>query len=239
MAFNWTELVVGHENAHVATAALVSVGIIGASLLAKRQLGAGHEAVIPESKISIRALFEGTVGYFDDLCQTVIGENGRLYTPAFAAIFLFILINNLVGMIPGMTPATENYNTTFAMAIPVFVTYHILGIREHGLHYIDQFTGPRKGMSFMILIWLVPLMVVIELISHLVRPLTLTLRLGSVMMGDHKVLESMLSLTPGWFALIPIGVPFYALGILVSIIQAFVFSLLSMVYVSMAISHDH
>lgn len=239
MAFNWTELLVGHENSHVATAGIVSVGIIALAMVAKGQLGTASKSIEPANSISVRAFFEGITEYFDDLCQTVIGEHGRLYAPAFAAIFLFILLNNLVGMIPGMTPATENYNTTFAMAIPVFVTYHILGIKEHGAHYINQFTGPTSGMSIWILVFLVPLMVVIELISHFVRPLTLTLRLGSVVMGDHKVIESMLSLTPGLWGIIPLGVPFYALGLLVSIIQAFVFSLLSMVYVSMAISHDH
>ena len=126
-----------------------------------------------------------------------------------------------------MTPATDNINTTFAMGIFSFVVYNIYGIKEHGLAYVKHFLGP--------LLLLAPLMLIIELISHVVRPVSLGLRLQGNMMGDHTVLGIFLDLLPYT------GVPvlFYMLGLFVCFMQAFVFTMLSMIYVSIAISHDH
>jgi F-type H+-transporting ATPase subunit a len=157
----------------------------------------------------------------------VIGEGGRKYIPMFSAIFLFVLANNLMGIIPGMTPATENINTTFAMGLFTFLAYNMYGIKENGIGYLQHFLGP--------IIWLAPIMLPIELISHMVRPFSLGLRLANVMMGDHTVVGIFLGLGPG----VVLPIPFYLLGIFVCFVQAFVFTLLSMVYVAMATAHDH
>ena len=110
--------------------------------------------------------------------------------------------------------------------ISAFVGYNFYGFKEHGIGYIKQFMGP--------LLWLAPLMLPIELISHFIRPLSLGLRLQANMMGDHIVLGIFTELVPLFVPVI-----FYGLGLFVCVVQAFVFTLLTMIYVSMAISHDH
>lgn len=168
------------------------------------------------------------VEFISKLAHTVIGHNAGPYVPFFAAMFGFVFFNNLLGIIPGMTPATENINTTFAFGVFSFLTYNYIGLKHGGLHYLKHFLGP---------VWyLAPLMLVIELISHAIRPLTLGLRLANVMTGDHTVLSVFLGLVK-YPLLIPI--PFYVLGLVVCFIQAFVFTLLSMVYIALATAEDH
>lgn len=228
MAFSLTELIpgVGHEYAHVATFGIAAATVVGAGLIARKQLGTGAESVVPAEKFNLRAVFELITEFFVGMVDMVIGHHGRVYVPMFAAIFTFVLLNNLVGVIPGMTPATENLNSTIAMGLLVFLAYNIMGLKENGLAYLKHFLGP--------VLWLGPLMLVIELISHFVRPLSLGLRLANVMRGDHTVVGIFLELVP-----IGVPIPFYLLGIFVCFVQAFVFTLLSMVYVSLATAHDH
>ena len=228
MAASLTALIpgVGYEYAHVATAGIVTAGFVGAALVARAQLGRGETAVAPAGKFSVRGFFEFVTEFIAGLVDMVIGHHGRAYVPLFAAIFSFILINNIVGMLPGMTPATENLNTTLAMGAVVFVLYNIFGLKENGLGYIKHFFGP--------VLWLAPLMLVIEFISHLVRPFSLGLRLANVLKGDHTVVGIFLELFP-W----GLPIPFYLLGLFVAFVQAFVFTLLSMVYVALATAHDH
>jgi F-type H+-transporting ATPase subunit a len=228
MSFTLTSLIpgVGHEYANVATTGIVTAGLIGTSLLAKRALGTGDAAAIPADRFSIRGIFELITEFVAGLCEMVIGEHGRDYVPMFAAVFTYILINNWVGVIPGMVPATEDMNTTLAMGLSVFVIYNIFGIKEHGVSYLKHFMGP--------VIWLGPLMFVIELISHVVRPASLALRLANVLRGDHTVVGIFLDLIP-----VGLPIPFYLLGLFVAFVQAIVFTLLSMVYVALATAHDH
>jgi F-type H+-transporting ATPase subunit a len=226
--FNWTQLIPGvtHEYIHVATGALVTILIVLMSIVARLALGNGEMAVTPAGKVSIKGIFEVVVEFVVGLVNMVIGEHGKKYIPMFGAIFLYIFLNNLMGLVPGMTPATDNLNTTVAIGAFTFLTYNFLGVKENGLAYFKHFLGP--------VLWLAPLMLPIELISHSVRPLSLGLRLAGNMTGDHTALSIFLDLAP-------YGVPviFYALGTFVCFIQAFVFTLLSMVYVSMATAHDH
>jgi F-type H+-transporting ATPase subunit a len=231
--FNWTQLIpgVGHHYVHVATAALVTLLLIIFSLLAYRAYKKNPN-FDPADKFSIKALAEVLTEFVSGLVDTVVGSHGKKYVPMFGAIFLYILCNNLMGLVPGMTPATDNFNTTLAVGVFTFVAYTLLGIKEHGAAYIKQFTG-HLPLNLSPILLLLPLMFIIELISHAVRPMSLGLRLRGNMVGDHTVL--------GIFTdLVPIGVPviFYMLGIFVCFIQAFVFTLLSMVYVSMATAHD-
>lgn len=228
MSFSLITLIpgVGHEYAHVATAGIVATGLIATGVAARAKLGNGEAAVIPANRFSVRGVFEVLTEFIQGLVDIVIGEHGRDFIPLFASVFIFALVNNLVGVLPGMVPATENLNTTLAMGAFIFIYYNFHGLREHGVGYLKHFLGP--------VLWLAPLMLVIELISHLVRPISLGLRLANVMRGDHTVVGIFLDLVP-----IALPIPFYLLGIFVCFVQAFVFTLLSMVYVAMATAHDH
>ncbi len=230
--FNWMQLAPGvtHETVHVATAAAVGGLIVVGAFAGRMALGKGDAAVAPASRFSLKGFFELILEFIVGIADMVIGEEGRKFVPMFAAIFFFVWINNLVGLLPGMTPATDNINTTLALGLFAFVMYNYYGFKEHGVGYLKQFLGP--------LLLLAPLMVVIELIGHLVRPLTLGLRLYGNIMADHTVLSVFLHMFEGlWF--IPVPAIFYGMGIFVASMQAFVFTMLSMIYVSMAISHDH
>lgn len=228
MHFNWTQLIpgVGHHYTHVATLLIVTVVLALIGLRARATLGSGEAAVIPTGKFSVRGIFEILTETIGDVSTQVIGHHGRDFAPYFTAVFTFILFNNLIGLLPGMTPATDNFNTTFAFGIFSFLAYNVVGLKHGGLGYLKHFLGP--------VLWLAPLMLIIEIISHFIRPLTLGLRLANVMTGDHTVLTVFL----GLFPLGP-AIPFYAMGLLVSTIQAFVFTLLSMVYVALATADGH
>lgn len=229
MSFNLTSLIpgVGHEYSHVATNAIVTAGIVGAGLMAKNALKKqGTSSITPDGKLSIKGIFELITEFIQGLVDMVIGEHGRKYTPMFAAIFTFVFVNNIIGVLPGMTPATEQLNTTLAMGTFMFLVYNYLGFKENGFAYIKHFFGPVWYLAW--------LMVVIELISHIVRPISLGLRLANVLKGDHTVVGIFTDLVP---VIVPI--PFYLMGMFVCFVQAFVFTLLSMVYISLATAHDH
>lgn len=224
---------VDHHNTHVATAAVVTGGLIMLSLAGRAALGNGEKAIIPAGKVSLKGIFESLIEFVVGLIEMVIGKGNQSYAPLFASIFTFILINNLVGLLPGMTPATDNVNTTFAVGIFSFLFYNFVGIREKGFKYYEDFTG-HLPLSF---IWLWPLMIVIEILSHVFRPVSLGLRLAGNMTGDHAVLGVFLEILPAP-AVYFVPIVFYTLGLLVCFIQAFVFTLLSMTYVMMAQPHD-
>lgn len=224
--FNWTQLIkgIGHEYAHVATGAVVSLLVVILAILGRLALSSSN--IAPEGRLSLKGFFEVVLEFIIGLVKMVMGERGFIYVPLLGSLFIFILLNNLMGLVPGMTPATDNINTTLAIGIFAFVVYNFLGLREHGWGYLKHFLGP--------FLLLAPLMLPIELVSHLVRPASLGLRLFGNMTGDHAVLGIFLDL-------VPIGVPviFYFLGAFVSFIQAFVFTLLTMLYISMATAHEH
>jgi F-type H+-transporting ATPase subunit a len=227
--FSWTQFIpgVGHDYIHVATTAIVALFIISFSLLAYFQLKKSKESHIVSDKFSIKGFCEVLVEGIAGLVESVIGPHSRGYVPVFGALFVYILFNNLAGLFPGMTPATDNFNTTLSIGVFSFIMYNAVGIKEQGfVNYVKHFWGPVW--------WLGPLLLPIEIVSHLVRPMSLGLRLMGNMTGDHTVLSVFLDLT---YVVIP--VIFYCLGIFVCFLQAFIFTLLSMVYVSMARAHDH
>jgi len=156
------------------------------------------------------------------LVESVIGHGVRLYLPLYAAIFLFILASNLCGIIPGFAPPTSNVNVTLGLGLLSFVMYNYYGFRAHGASYLKHFMGP--------IWWLVFLMLPLEVIDNVLRPLTLNLRLLMNMFADHLVLGIFTNLTK-----LVVPVVFLALGTFVALIQAFVFTLLSLVYVALAV----
>lgn len=226
--FNWLQYLtqVEHQYTHVLTAAVISLFIILLGAYARVQLGSGEAAVVPAGRFSVRGFFEMVTEATYALADQVIGEDGARYVPLAASIFTFVLINNLVGLLPGMTPATDNLNTSFAIGMFSFIYYNYIGLKYEGLNYIKHFFGPVW--------WLAWLILPIELISHAFRPLTLGLRLAGNITADHTVVGVFHQLFP-----IGLPVPFYAMGLIVSLIQAFVFALLTLVYVMLAKAHDH
>jgi F-type H+-transporting ATPase subunit a len=139
---------------------------------------------------------------------------------------MFILLCNLVGLVPGLESPTADVVVPLGCAVITFVYYHYHGIRANGFGYVKQFLGPVW--------WLYPLMLPIEIISHFARVLSLTVRLYANMFAGDMV-------TLAFFSLIPIGIPlaFLTLHFAVAIIQAYVFMILATVYLSLAVAHDH
>ncbi|HEV8344430.1 MAG TPA: FoF1 ATP synthase subunit a [Candidatus Binatia bacterium] len=230
---------------HSLTALLAMVVILLLAYIARRSMARSQDSVIPEEGISVRNLMEFLLGLVVSLSDSVIGKKGRKYVSLFGSFFLFILFANLLGLIPGFSPPTSNLNTTLGLALVSFGAYNFFGFKENGLGYIKQFTGPMTSLpstrsKIMSLLFLPVLLLsilfffVLEGSSHLFRPVSLSLRLFGNMFGDHQVLEAFIELTK-----IVIPVLFYILGALVSVIQAFVFTVLSVIYVALAISHEH
>ena len=162
--------------------------------------------------------------------ENAIGEGkGRKFIALCGGVFVFILLGNLMGQIPGLGAPTGNVNVPFGCAITVWLYYHWQGIKAQGIgSYLLHFAFP-PGIPKA----LAPLMLPIELISHIARPLSLTLRRMGNMIADHKVVFSFFTLVP-WF----VPLPFYLLGLLVCLVQAIVFCTLTMVYLGMAVEHE-
>jgi F-type H+-transporting ATPase subunit a len=225
--FNWfTYAGIEYKTSYLAANVVVTAGIVAFSLAARAALGKGEAAIVPAGSLSLKGLTEAVVELVDGMVKMVLGEKGRIYLPLFGAIFFYILLNNLFGLVPGMTSATANINLAFAVGLFSFVVYNAIGLKHGGWHYVAHFAGP--------IWWLAPLMIPIEIISHAVRPLSLGMRLSINMSADHTILGTFLELTK-----VVVPVIFYGMGTFVSFVQAFVFTMLSMVYVMMATSDDH
>lgn len=162
----------------------------------------------------------------ENMIVDTMGEHGRPFFPLIATLAIFVLVSNLIGLIPGFFPPTANINTTAACAIIVFVSTHVVGIKHHGIGYIKHFLGP--------IWWLAPMIFFIEIIGHLSRPVSLTLRLFGNMNGHELVLMVFFALAPFFVPL-----PMMLMGVLVSFIQAFVFMLLAMIYIQGSLDHAH
>ena len=174
----------------------------------------------------LQNVMEAILGGFDDLLTETMGPEGRKFFPLIATLGIYILTSNLLGLLPGFESPTANLNTTVSMALVVFVTTHIVGIRRHGSRYVKHFLGP--------IWWLTPLMLVIETVSHLARPLSLSVRLFGNIMGEDKVLAVVILLVP---FLVPL--PVFVLMIFTSFIQTVVFMLLTMMYIAGAMEEAH
>ena len=210
------------EYAHIVMAAFSFLIIATLSVIAWPSLKNPRKRLIPEAKGTLTNVFEVAVESLLRMMEDVIGKDAIKHLPLIGSLFIYILVSNLMGVIPGLIPPTDNINTNLACALVVFFYYNIMGIRKQGLvKYLKHMAGP--------IIWLMPLMFAIELISHLVRPISLSVRLFGNITGDHMVL--------GIFSqLIPLIIPiiFQMLAIFVAFIQAFVFTLLSTVYIALA-----
>lgn len=171
-------------------------------------------------------LLEIGVESINAMLDGFIGPNGRRYFPVMAGFAFFILASNLITNVPGFQPPTGDLNTTAALGLMSFVTYNVIGMRVQGASYFKQFVGDP--------IYLAPLMIPIEILSHLSRPLSLAIRLFGNIFAEH-------TLAGVFFILLPVGLPlvFAPLGVFVAFMQTFVFTMLSMVYIAGALEHGH
>ena len=229
---------------HVTYTWLVMIILAGIAFMASRRV-----QLVPRGVQNVmEVVLEQMQGMIDD----VMGPEGRPYLPFIGTLGLFIFVANLMSLVPGFAGPTTNLNTTAACAIVVFLAYHAIGIKKQGfVTYLKHFMGP--------VVWLAPLMFPIELISHLARPLSLTLRLFGNMLGGHILLAVIFFLMGfngliGWalsgsaagaavggvsgLIAIAFTVGFlYPLKLLVSFLQAFIFVMLTMLYIAGAIEH--
>jgi F-type H+-transporting ATPase subunit a len=171
--------------------------------------------------------FEVTISSIEEFMVDVTGEEGRFVFPLIGTLAFFILFSNYLGLVPGMFSPTANLNTTLACAIIVVVYTHVIGVKFHGAKYIKHFMGP--------VIFLAPLMFVIEIIGHLARALSLSIRLFGNIFGKEMVLGIFVFLAGLYLAPLPI----LFLGLFVGGVQTLIFILLSMMYFAGAIEHAH
>jgi F-type H+-transporting ATPase subunit a len=172
-------------------------------------------------------LFEVIITGVEDFMIGVTGEHGRFVFPLIATLGFFILMSNYMGMIPGFFSPTANLNTTLACAIIVVVFTHVIGIKTHGIKYVKHFMGPVW--------WLTPLIMPIEIIGHIARLLSLSIRLFGNIFGEELVLGILFFLAGLYLA----PLPMMFLGLFTGFIQAFIFCLLSMMYFAGALEHAH
>lgn len=229
--FGWIPWIAHHLGFHMHgyvdlwTALVVVLLLTTMAVIVWRRVRAPQAYVVPDGNISITNFFDVAVEAVAGMMDDVIGPNGRRYLPLIGTVFFYILFSNLIGLIPGMGSPTTSFSMNLTIAAVVFVTYHYLGIRAHGVaNYLKHFMGP--------MLFIAPLIFTIEIVSHMFRPLTLSLRLLGNMSADHSVLAA-------FTEVVPLGVPiiFLAFGTFVCLVQAFVFSLLSMVYIALAEAH--
>jgi len=218
----------------------VAALLILASLAVRKRLAATNGGVVPDEGVTIRNAVEVIVEALTGLAKQTMGEEWKKWFPIVGAMFFFILAANLIGLIPGVGSITDNVNVAAAWAIISYVLFNYVGIREHGIgHYLIKYMGPSfytwhvggKHIHVRPLFWLFfPL----ETILDAARMATLSIRLIANMFADHTVVFVFLGL-------VPFGVPaiFLGLGMMVCVLQAFVFALLTMIYVNLALQEAH
>jgi F-type H+-transporting ATPase subunit a len=203
---------------------LASIILIVLALIIRGSLKLVPKGIQNFMEMMVEAMFK--------LVDENIGHHwGPQLFPFMCTIFIYILLCNLMGLLPGFTAPTANVNTNAAMAVPVFFVTHYYGIRAHGAKYINHFLGPIRSI---VALPLMIMMFIIEVIGHFSRPLTLTIRLFGNMIAKHILLLVLAILAP-W--IIPCSI--LALGLLVSVVQALVFTLLSICYLAGAVEEAH
>lgn len=204
---------------YVTYAFLASLLLIGIALVMRGSLTLLPKGVQNFMEVMVESLLK--------LAEENIGHHwGKYFFPLIGTLGLYILLCNFMGLIPGFTAPTSNINMTASMAVPVFLATHYYGIKVHGVKYIKHFLGP--------IMWLAPMMFIIEFIGHLVRPVTLSVRLFGNMIAKHMLLFALGLLVP---LIVPVAI--LGLGVLVSLIQAFVFILLTSLYLAGSVEEAH
>ncbi|MFN7918782.1 MAG: F0F1 ATP synthase subunit A [Bryobacteraceae bacterium] len=174
----------------------------------------------------LQHLFEVIYGFLHDQAEEVIGHHGTKFLHLFATLFFFILFCNLIGLIPAFESPTMFPEVPLGCALLTFIYYNFQGFSAQGVvHYLKHFAGPVW--------WLAPIMIPIEIVSHLARPMSLTIRLFANMFAGEQV-------TLAFMKMVPLFIPvvFMGLHLFVSFLQAYIFALMTMIYVSSAVAHE-
>jgi len=220
----WTHLILGdghaaHAYDHVVASAIVFIFcvLIAFAIRMRARLIPGH----------FQQLIEVIVKALVDMMEENIGKGSKKYLPLVGTLTFFIFLCNFLGMTPTFSAATGNLNTTVACALVVFFYYNFEGVRENGVGYLKHFAGPVPFMA--------PIMFPIEVISHLARPFSLSVRLFGNISGEHIVTIVFYTQLFAW--LLPVPIMF--IGLFAAFLQTFVFIMLTQVYIAGAIAHDH
>jgi F-type H+-transporting ATPase subunit a len=213
--------------------------LVLAGLSIRKRISAADGGIVPDEGLSLRNVLEILVSMIADLAKDRIGPEWRKFFPILGTMFFFILLANLLGLVPGVGGPTADANTTWAWAIIAWLVYTVVGIAKHKHNYLVKFMGPSffekkiggRVVHFRILM---PIFLILELPLDIARVFTLAVRLLANMFADHTVILVMLSL-------VPIGVPaiFMGLGLIISFLQAFIFTLLTMIYIGLALEEPH
>jgi F-type H+-transporting ATPase subunit a len=201
---------------------LVAVLVLGFCYLVTRRL-----SLVPTGRQSfVELIIEGLSGFLTEM----IGHEGPRYLPIIAGIFLFILVSNLLGVVPGFVSPTSNINTTLALALVAFFSYHIMGIRAKGLRYFKDFLGPVW--------WMAPLMLPLEIISHVARIISLSFRLFGNIRGDEIVVGILVLLAGLVHYVVPWQLFMLPLAVFTGCVQALIFTMLTALYIASAVSEE-
>jgi F-type H+-transporting ATPase subunit a len=210
-------------------ALLVAVGAVVFRKL--KSPGGVQSLLVPQERVTLVGMVDFILEAFVKYQDSIMGPEGRKYVSFTGTIFFFLLTANLIGLVPGVAAATTTVWVTVGMAIVVFIYFNYLGVKQHGvLGYLKHFCGP----VWQIAIILFP----VEIISACIRVLTLNLRLYWNITSDHLVLATFTGLAPSTFGVSLAGLPFYVLGTFVALVQALIFTTLTMVYISLAVQHE-
>lgn len=205
---------------HLIMSLLVTLFLTGLAVMVHRNM-----KLLPQG---LQNVFEKIFDMIEGMMKSIIGPEGPQYFPVIATLGLFILTGNLMGLFPFLGSPTSNINVTVGCALFVFLYYHVQGIRRHGLlRYLQHFVGP--------IWWMAPLMFPLEIISHLSRVMSLSLRLFGNIFGEDIILALLLLLSP-WY--LPIPVPMFVFAIFTSILQTYIFIMLSMMYIAGAVADE-
>jgi F-type H+-transporting ATPase subunit a len=211
------------DPAHLVPDYIVMCLIIALVMILLLGLSSRKLTLVPSKRQSVLELIIQT---FEGLLVDTIGEEGKKFLPLIATVGLFILSANLLGLIPGFMSPTSKLNVTIGCALVVFVYYHFQGIKAQGFFkYLKHFAGPVPLLA--------PLMIPIEVISHFSRPVSLSIRLFGNIFAEEVLIVIMASIIPFFLPL-----PFMAIAIFTSVIQAFVFVLLACIYIAGAVAHE-
>lgn len=205
---------------------LVMVGLTVFAILSTRRLD-----MVPRNRL--QSLVEMLVGSLNNFVVETIGPDGQKYTPFIGTIFVFILVLNLIGLVPGFKSPTSNLSLIIPLAVIVFVMYNYYGIRQVGLlKYFRHLVGDP--------LWLAPLMLPIHIISELARPISLSIRLFGNIFGEETLLVVLAGLTYvviPYVVAIPTQFPVMLLAVLTAFVQALVFTILTTIYIALAVAH--
>lgn len=226
--FSWFQYipVLNQLETHIAGTIVVGVILMVFAVAARLALAARKDYLVPAEKLTFLNFADIVSENLYSTTKSILGHDAPTYFPVVGGLFLYVLISNLFGLLPGFAPPTDNINTNLACGLFVFIFYNYQGFKAAGWKYILHFFGPVWYLAWLLL--------PVEIIAHVVRPFTLALRLRGNMVGDHTVLSVFTHLVP-----YVVPVPFYFLGLLVCFIQAFIFVMLTMVYISLAKESDH